>query len=81
MFWSSMDYPDDSVYDCSLPQSSEHYKYKTLFIQIVNLFHRGRPGTLRFYLCCRLNYKNLVKLVEFFFLDRYNIFYVLFLEA
>jgi hypothetical protein len=26
-----------------------------------NLFHRGRSDTLRIHLCCRLNYKNLVK--------------------
>jgi hypothetical protein len=42
-----------------------------------NLFHRGRSDTLRFHLCCRLNYKNLVKPVEKIVFDRYNIFYVL----
>jgi hypothetical protein len=34
------------------------------FFKIVwryNLFHRGRSDTLRIHLCCRLNYKNLVK--------------------
>jgi hypothetical protein len=35
-----------------------------IVLYLFNLFHRGRSDTLRFHLCCRLNYKNLVKPVN-----------------